>query len=525
MANTLDTKRLRQKLLDLAVRGKLVPQDPNDEPASELLARIHDEKLAMVGRGKLKPKDVKNDTVIYYGSDGLPYEKRADGKGEARCIAEEVPFELPKGWAWARLGGVVNVVSARRVHKEDWRKQGVPFYRAREIVKLANGDAIENPLYIEKSLYEKLAKSGLPEPGDLMVTGVGTIGISYIVKPEDTFYYKDASVLCFENRFGMLAGYLQLLLRSGFFVNQVHDASAGTTVDTITIKNATTFLLPVPPLPEQRRIVAALDRCLSLVDTVENDSEKLDVLFGRLRSKVLDLAIRGELTQHEAADEPASELLSRIHAEKLKMVKQGKLKPRDVSGDTVIFTGSDGLRYEKRADGRGETVCIEDEIPFEIPDTWAWARLGSLVSLLSGVDLASAQYNGTRIGIPYITGASNFVDGNLLENRWTNQPSRISHRGDLLFTCKGTIGEMAVNEFEEAHIARQIMAITPIESQETQYIEIFLRTMVDQIQARAKGLIPGIERATLLNALLPVPPLSEQGRIVEKVETIFCQLR
>ena len=262
--------------------------------------------------------------------------------------------------------------------------------------------------------------------------------------------------------------------------------------------------------------MAALDRYLSLVDTVERDGQELDALLGRLRSKVLDLAVRGELTERDPSDEPAVELLSRIHAEKLAMVGRGELKPKDVKGDTVIFTGSDGLRYEKRADGRGEPVCIEDEIPFEIPETWAWARLGSLVTLLSGVDLASAQYNDTRLGIPYITGASNFVDGDLLENRWTNQPSRISHRGDLLFTCKGTIGEMAVNEFEEAHIARQIMAITPIESQETQYIEIFLRTMVDQIQARAKGLIPGIERATLLNALLPVPPLAEQRRIVNK---------
>ena len=299
----------------------------------------------------------------------------------------------------------------------------------------------------------------------------------------------------------------------------------GSSVPQINNKDVAPLLLPVPPLAEQRRIVAELDRCLSLVDTVERDGGELEALFRRLRSKVLDLAIRGELTERDPGDEPASELLTCIREEKLAMVARGELKPKDVKNDTVIFTGSDGLRYEKRADGRGEPVCIEDEIPFEIPETWAWARLGSLITLLSGVDLASAQYNDTRLGIPYITGASNFVDGNLLENRWTNQPSRISHRGDLLFTCKGTIGEMAVNEFEEAHIARQIMAITPIENQETQYIEIFLKTMVAQIQSRAKGLIPGIERATLLTALLPVPPLAEQGRIVEKVETIFCQLR
>ena len=103
----MDTKKLRQKLLDLAIRGKLVPQDPNDEPASELLKRIHEEKLAMVERGELKPKDVKNDAVIFFGSDGLRYEKPADGGGEAKCIEEEIPFEVPEGWAWVRLGQLV----------------------------------------------------------------------------------------------------------------------------------------------------------------------------------------------------------------------------------------------------------------------------------------------------------------------------------------------------------------------------------------------------------------------------------
>ena len=105
----METKKLRQKLLDLAIRGKLVPQDSNDEPASELLSRIHAEKLAMVERGELKPKDVKNDTVIYFGSDGLPYEKRADGKGEVKCIKKEAPFDLPEGWSWARVNAVCPV--------------------------------------------------------------------------------------------------------------------------------------------------------------------------------------------------------------------------------------------------------------------------------------------------------------------------------------------------------------------------------------------------------------------------------
>ena len=136
------------------------------------------------------------------------------------------------------------------------------------------------------------------------------------------------------------------------------------------------LLIPVPPLAEQRRIVDALDKYLALVDAIERDRTDLEGLLARLKSKVLDLAVRGELTERDPGGEPASELLAGVREEKLAMVERGELKPKDVKSDTVIFTGSDGLRYEKPADGKGEPRCIEDEIPFELPEGWAWARLG-----------------------------------------------------------------------------------------------------------------------------------------------------
>ena len=244
--------RLRKAILQLAVQGKLVEQNPVDEPASVLLDRIRAERAALVKAGKLKaPKG--GESVIYRSSDGGYYEKR--GKGEPVSIDDEIPFDIPESWEWARLGTIVNIVSARRVHQSDWQTKGVPFYRAREIVKLAQSAPIDDALFISESLFETLSASGVPQAGDLMVTGVGTIGISYIVQESDHFYYKDASVLCFENRMGMRAEYLQLLLQSDFMLNQIRTASSGTTVATITMKNAVDFFAPVPPVEEQRRIV------------------------------------------------------------------------------------------------------------------------------------------------------------------------------------------------------------------------------------------------------------------------------
>ena len=174
-------------------------------------------------------------------------------------------------------------------------------------------------------------------------------------------------------------------------------------------------------------------------------------------------------------------------------------------------------------DARGHVLserCIDDEIPFEIPESWEWTRLASLIELISGVDLSPRQYNAIHDGIPYLTGASNFDNGTLIENRWTCVPRRIAMRGDLLFTCKGTVGEMAINKFEEAHIARQIMAIRPIDVCALDFIELFLASMVEKIKTAARGVIPGIERSTLLDACVSIPPLAEQERIVKRIKEL-----
>ncbi len=219
----------KSKILDLAIHGKLVPQDPNDEPAIELLKRINP-------------------------------------KFEA---CEDVPYDIPESWVLCNLGVLYNIVSAKRVHKSDWKHKGIPFYRAREIVKLADEGHVDNVLFISESHYEEMkTKYGVPNPTDIMMSAVGTIGRTYEVKESDIFYYKDASVLCLQNVNSLYSPYICLLLSSQFLQDQMFAHSKGTTVDTITIEKANSYVIPLPPIAEQHRIVAKIEELFAVLDSI-----------------------------------------------------------------------------------------------------------------------------------------------------------------------------------------------------------------------------------------------------------------
>ena len=255
----------KSKILDLAIRGKLVPQNPDDEPASVLLDRIKEEKEELIKQGKIK-RD-KKESVIYKGDDNSYYEVIAS---KTTNIDDDLPFELPDGWEWCRLGSIMDICSSKRVLQSEWKKEGVPFYRAREIVKLSETGRVDNDLFISEEHYQNLKKDyGIPKSGDLMVSGVGTIGKVYIVCENDKFYYKDASVLCFQNTYNALYPlYAKLLIDSSFMQKQMSDNSKGTTVDTITISTATTYLCILPPINEQKRIADKVSQLFSLLDSI-----------------------------------------------------------------------------------------------------------------------------------------------------------------------------------------------------------------------------------------------------------------
>ena len=254
-------EQLKKSILQEAIQGKLVPQIAEEGTAQDLLEQIKKEKLNLVKEGKLK-KSALATSVIFRGDDNKYWEKKVT---TCECIDEDIPFDVPESWAWVRLETILNTGSARRVHAKDWRQAGIPFYRAREIGKLADDGFVDNELYIDLSLYEDFSSSGVPLPNDLMITAVGTLGKVYIVKESDKFYYKDGSVLCLANKYGLCAEYLKMVIESSFFKGQYRQESQGTTVATLTMVRLQKYFIPIPPLQEQYRIVETYRNIASIM--------------------------------------------------------------------------------------------------------------------------------------------------------------------------------------------------------------------------------------------------------------------
>ena len=217
----------------------------------------------------------------------------------------------------------------------------------------------------------------------------------------------------------------------------------------------------------------------------------------QLKASILQYAIQGKLVEQRPEEGTGEELYRQIQAEKQRLIKEGKIKKEKALPEIA-----------------------EDEIPFDLPDSWKWVRLNAVIVLLSGSDLTPNKYNNSCKGIPYITGASNIEGEKLVINRWTEYPNNIAHNGDLLLTCRGTVGKTTILNEPEVHIARQLMAITAIELN-LKYLKYFVESHVDVLKAKAKSLIPGIERDNVLKLLLPLPPLAEQHRIVAKIEELL----
>jgi len=503
----MDTKALRQKILDLAIRGKLVPQDPNDEPASVLLGRIRQQKQQMVKEGKLKPKDIKNDSVIFVGEDNLHYEKFADGS--VKCIEDEIPFDLPEGWEWVRLGSVGDMTLGKMLDVTKNKGTLRPYLRNINV----RWGAFELSDVLEMRFEDDELERYSIRHGDLVICEGGEPGRCAVWQSEEVVFYQKA--LHRVRAIEVLPEFLYYVIRHFIISNQYERYYTGTTIKHLTGQSLRIIPIPLPPLNEQKLIVEHLQRIIEEIDKIETEKTEALSLVSFAKSKILDLAIRGQLVPQDPDDEPASVLLERIRAEKEELIKQGKIKRN--KKESIIFRGEDNSYYEKIGD---KVENISDEIPFELPDGWFFVRLKELWELISGRDLSPSEYNADGVGIPYITGASNFVDGKVELARWTTSPQVITEAGDLLLTCKGTIGGMAFNDFGNAHIARQIMAIRNTFTLNSEYLALCMRFYINAIKDAAKGLIPGISREDILNLILPVPSPNYQAKIVERVAEV-----
>lgn len=450
-------------------------------------------------------------SLLSYG-DNLHYEKFADGS--VKCIEDEIPFDLPEGWAWSRIRDIASVKGGKRLPK------GMSFSSCRtshayiRVTDMKNHSVNTDDLkYITEEVFLQI-KNYTISKDDLYVTIAGTIGVTGEVPAElDGMNLTENAVKVTDIQINK--AFLCLVLQSEFVQQQFQDKTHQVAMPKLALERILSTLIPVCSITVQSGIVSKFGEVDSLINLIGEEKEVLTEAISMTKSKILGLAIRGQLVPQDPADEPASVLLERIRAEKEELIKQGKIK-RDKK-ESFIFRGEDNSYYEKIGD---KVENISDEIPFELPDGWFFVRLKELWELISGRDLSPSEYNADGVGIPYITGASNFVDGKVELARWTTSPQVITEAGDLLLTCKGTIGGMAFNDFGNAHIARQIMAIRNTFALNLEYLALCMRFYIDAIKDAAKGLIPGISREDILNLILPVPSPNYQAKIVERVAEV-----
>ncbi|EOY2605104.1 TPA: restriction endonuclease subunit S [Enterococcus faecalis] len=391
----------------------------------------------------------------------------------------EVPYELPVGWEWARIASATKNITAggdkpKEVSSEKTNDFQIPIY--------SNGIK-------DNGLYGWAKEAKVFEPS-VTVSARGTIGFTAIRNHPFVPIVRLISVTPLEKTVDV--SFLKYML------SHLIPTGEGTSIPQLTVPGLKPFLIALPPYHEQLKIVQSIKSYLKLIDEIDNNQLELNNITVQLKQKVLDVAMQGKLVPQDPNDEPASVLLEKIRAEKLKLFEEGKLKKKDLV-ETEIVKGDDNAYYEK------------------LPVGWVKTSLGNIVYLLSGRDLATADYSDSlTTGIPYITGASNFNNGIIQTSRFTEVPQVISEKDDLLITVKGTVGELAFNPFNEAHIARQIMAARPYQL-DKEFLMVYLESRIDNMKSQAQSIIPGISRDVLLKMPVDLPPKNEQHRITSQI--------
>ena len=528
----MDTKALRQKVLDLAIRGKLVPQDPNDEPASVLLERIRQQKRQMVKDGKLKAKDIKNDTIIFVGDDNLHYEKFADGS--VKCIEDEIRFELPEGWAWARLVSLSSVITDGE-HKTPRRINEFQGYYLLSARNIQNGFlSLVDVDFVDKSEFEKISKRCNPKDNDVLISCSGSIGRVAVVNDGNDYVMVRSAAMV--RPVSINPYYLMFALRSGQLQTQMQKASKQTAQANLFLGAIQSLLVPVPPKAEAQRITQVAGQAISVVNEIEENRESASRTILQVKAKILDLAIRGQLVPQDPADEPASVLLERIRAEKEELIKQGKIK-RDKK-ESVIFRGEDNSYYEKIGD---DVRCIDEEIPFDIPDTWEWVRLENCCSkeIRRGKSPKYTERSGTLVFAQKCNTKYNGIDVGLAlyldEDTLSRYPAdEYMQDGDVVVnsTGTGTLGRVGIYCATDNHLSLPIVpdshvtVIRAAHSIQAFYMYAFIKANQSELEKKGEGSTnqKELKPLTLKEMLIPIPPYSEQERIAAAITAAFSTI-
>ena len=446
----------------------------------------------------------------------MPYEKI--GKNEPVCIADEVPFEIPESWEWVRFKNLVSYSMGKtppRKESEYWTEPVYPWVSIADMN--ADSTILSTKEKVNEYAAEKTFRKRISKAGTLLMSFKLTVGKVSLLGIDA--YHNEAiiSIYPFVDNDAIITNYLFCILPLISQSGQTKTAIKGNTLNS---ESLDALMIPLPPLREQERICKRLNDLkpkLSAYNKTYNEASLLNEGFPtRLKKSILQYAVQGKLVPQDPTDEPASVLLERIRAEKEQLIKSGKIK-RD-KHESVIFRRDNS--YYERVDGIER--CIDDEIPFEIPASWAWTRIEAIVTLLSGTDFKPEEYNDIGNGTPYITGASSLSAEQVLVTRWTESPRIIANKGDILLVCKGSgYGKSIICDIDSAHIARQIMAIKKDDNLDMEYLRFFLQANFDLLKSKGQGVIPGIDRNSILMLLFPLPPLSEQHRISVQIKMVL----
>ena len=505
----MTAQQLKNSILQMAVQGKLVPQDPNDEPASVLLERIRAEKERLIKEKKIKRE--KNPSVIFKGADNTPYEKIGD---EVRSLADEVPFDIPDSWEWVRFGNIVaNYDSKRRPVTKEQRKNEHGYYDYYG----ATGAIDRVDDYIFEGEYLMIGEDGgnfFTERDNAFIAS-GRFWANnhvHIVQPIlcDIHFLKHFLDSCNLPKMGLINGIAVPKL------NQEHLNS---------------ILVPLPPLSEQEAIVAELSKYAPLLDEYQLAYSEIKLLNDsfpeRLKKSILQEAVQGKLVPQDPSDEPAEALLERIRAEKQRLIKEGKIK-KD-KHESVIFR-RDNSHYEKRG---SEEVCIDEEIPFEIPENWAWCRASSLGTMVRGRGIKRTEtvVQGCpciRYGEIYTTYETSFDAAVSFVPESLDKDCLHFSSGDVVFTLTGEnkvdIAKTVAFLGDGQIAAGGDLAFWTHHGMNPLYLVYYMASpyCIELKRRTATGdIIVHISTSKVGNFLVPVPPFNEQNRIVSAIERLF----
>ena len=488
----MNGKQLKNSILQWAIQGKLVPQDPNDEPASVLLEKIRQEKERLIKEKKIK-RD-KNASIIYRGEDNSYYEKML-ATGEVKCIDEEVPFNVPQGWEWERFGNVmINKDSERvplSVAQRQHLKKTYDYYGASGVI-----DKVDKYLFDKDLLL-------IGEDGANLINR--STPIAFIAKGK---FWVNNHAHVLDVCSGMALSYVALFINAISLVDYV----TGTAQPKMNQEKMNSILLAIPPVKEQHRILEKMSMVDAFIDKYASLQIKLNSLdnsvYELLRKSILQEAIQGKLVPQITEEGAAQELLEQIKAEKQELVKEGKLK-KSTLNDSVIFRGDDNKYYELI----GSEVS-EIELPFEIPNSWSLARLNAVCQLTDGLKTIGKQ---CLLDAKYLRGKS---------SETIVEQGKLVYKGDNIMLVDGeNSGEVFIVP-QDGYMGSTFKQLWISSSMYEPYVLAFIQFYKETLRNSKKGAaIPHLNKELFYGLIIGIPSLQEQRRIVQKIEQLMQLLK